>query len=195
MAVVTPDIVLDVLHAADPTRAAAAAERLATIASAKSAASGAFGQLLDEAAVDTTPTARSASPLLNGAFSASLKRAGSSSQASDPKTEIETLLVSSFVKEALPKDASSVYGKGFAGDMWRSMFADQISRQVAHSGALSLTKGLFATHLTGLAKTQHPGVGPDAASPRTTQMSSAPLSMSSAVPLTTGSPVEIGRKS
>ncbi len=56
------------------------------------------------------------------------------------------MLVNSFVQEIMPKDEASVYGQGFAGDMWRSMLSEQVSRQIARSGALGLSRKLFATH-------------------------------------------------
>ena len=46
----------------------------------------------------------------------------------------------------LPKDAGSVFGEGTAGDVWRSMLSEQIARQIAKSGALGLSRRLFATH-------------------------------------------------
>ena len=55
-------------------------------------------------------------------------------------------MINSFVGELLPKDAGSVFGEGTAGDMWRSMLAEQVSLQIAKSGALGLSRRLFATH-------------------------------------------------
>ena len=56
------------------------------------------------------------------------------------------MLINSFVGEMLPKNAGSVFGEGTAGDIWRSMLSEQISRQIAKSGALGLSRRLFATH-------------------------------------------------
>jgi Rod binding domain-containing protein len=36
-----------------------------------------------------------------------------------------------------------------AGDMWRSMLADQVSTQIAKSGKLGLARRLFSTHEVG----------------------------------------------
>ena len=55
-------------------------------------------------------------------------------------------MLNSFVGELLPKDASSVFGQGTAGEMWRSMLAEQVSLQIAKSGKLGLARRLFATH-------------------------------------------------
>ena len=58
-------------------------------------------------------------------------------------------MLSSFVGELLPKDTGEVFGQGMAGDMWRSMLAEQVSMQIAKSGKLGLARRLFATHEVG----------------------------------------------
>jgi peptidoglycan hydrolase FlgJ len=62
-------------------------------------------------------------------------------------------MLNSFVSELLPKDTGEVFGQGMAGEMWRSMLAEQVSTQIAKSGKLGLARRLFATHDVGL----HPG--------------------------------------
>ena len=59
-------------------------------------------------------------------------------------------MLNSFVSELLPKDTGEVFGQGMAGDMWRSMLAEQVSTQIAKSGKLGLARRLFATHEVGL---------------------------------------------
>ena len=67
-------------------------------------------------------------------------------------------MLNSFVGEMLPKDADGVFGQGMAGDMWRSMLAEQVSRQIAKSGAFGISKRLFATHeLAPRDWSAHPG--------------------------------------
>ena len=70
-------------------------------------------------------------------------------------------MLNSFVSELLPKDTGEVFGQGMAGDMWRSMLAEQVSTQIAKSGKLGLARRLFATHEVGsirgaLAKPRRP---------------------------------------
>ena len=62
------------------------------------------------------------------------------------KTGFESVMLNSFVSEMMPKDTESVFGQGLAGDMWKSMLADQVSRQIAKSDALGIAKRLFSTH-------------------------------------------------
>jgi len=44
----------------------------------------------------------------------------------------------------MPSKAASVFGKGNAGGIWKSMLADQIGTQVAKAGGLSIAKMLEA---------------------------------------------------
>ena len=69
-------------------------------------------------------------------------------------------MLTPLVGEMLPKDASNVFGSGTAGDMWRSMLAEQVSQQIAKSGKLGLSRRLFATHeLAPRDWSAHPGRG------------------------------------
>ena len=102
-------------------------------------------------------------------------------------------MLNSFVSELLPKDTGEVFGQGMAGDMWRSMLAEQVSTQIAKSGKLGLARRLFATHEVGL----HPGrvgeaaktVGEPAA-----QMSANILSAPAAADPENGAVLFAGRK-
>ncbi len=90
-------------------------------------------------------------------------------------------MLNSFVSEMLPKDASAVFGQGLAGDMWKSMLADQVSRQIAKTDALGIAKRLFATHPLGeasaaLEKAQRADAAANAA---TAQMSANSLALPS----------------
>ena len=62
------------------------------------------------------------------------------------QVEFEASILKTFVDAILPKDETDVYGQGSAGDIWKSMLADQIAKQIAKSGAFGISKRLFATH-------------------------------------------------
>jgi peptidoglycan hydrolase FlgJ len=142
----SPDIVLEVAKAADPARAAAAAQRLNALA----AAAGAKGTDFTEALAATAADAVNAAPSAANARARLVATADSADDKADKvKTEFEAVMLNSFVKEMLPKDAESVFGQGLAGDMWKSMLADQVSRQIAKSDALGIAKRLFSTHPLG----------------------------------------------
>jgi len=69
-----------------------------------------------------------------------------SDKAAKAQVDFEAMVLNGFVKEMLPKDASATFGQGLAGDMWKSMLADQVSRQIAKSGTLGIAKRLFEAH-------------------------------------------------
>jgi Rod binding domain-containing protein len=62
------------------------------------------------------------------------------------QVEFEASILKTFVDAILPKDETDVYGQGSAGDIWKSMLADQIAKQIAKSGAFGISKRLFASH-------------------------------------------------
>jgi len=140
------DVVLEVVNAADPARAAAAAQRLNAIAGAAAAQSEDFSQTLAQ----TAPSASAATAPIAGAADARSRFADAAFAASDKaakaQVDFEAVLLNGFVKEMLPKDASATFGQGLAGDMWKSMLADQVSRQIAKSGTLGIAKRLFEAH-------------------------------------------------
>ena len=135
------DVILEVLNAADPARARLAAERLEALGA--NAPQGDFAADLDRAAASSAGSAPTAG--LADARS-TLAAAAEAPDASRVKVEFEAMLLNSFVGEMLPKNAGSVFGEGTAGDIWRSMLSEQMARQIAKSGALGLSRRLFATH-------------------------------------------------
>ena len=157
MAIQPPsDIVLDVARAADPERAAAVARRLTNLAAASGDAGADFAASLDQASPATSAaSAPSAAAFDMRARLANVDQA-ESGKAKQAQVQFEAVLLNSFVGEMLPKDAPEAYGQGLAGEMWRSMLADQISRKIASSGTLGIGQRLFATHpMTGSASLTH----------------------------------------
>jgi flagellar protein FlgJ len=67
--------------------------------------------------------------------------------------QLEAFVLQSFVKSMLPKNATQVFGKGTAGEVWKSMLAEKLGQQLAGSGQLGLAdrlrNGLAATRLGG----------------------------------------------
>lgn len=128
------DLVLDVLRAADPASAAAASERLAAGGPARVATTVAAGE----------------------SFQAQFDRvAGSLPARTDAKTpeayrKFEAMVLQSFIKEMLPKDGHDVYGKGTAGDIWKSMLARQIATVVSDRGGIGIADRLLAGRFSGL---------------------------------------------
>jgi Rod binding domain-containing protein len=52
--------------------------------------------------------------------------------------EFEAFVIQSFIQEMLPKDASGVFGRGIAGDIWRSMLSEKLAFEVAERGSLGI---------------------------------------------------------
>jgi flagellar protein FlgJ len=185
------DVVLEVLSAADPSRASLAAQRLNALASSNALPAD-FAANLDRAAGTATATT---SPLASAADARSrLAEAPSGpDKLGQAKTQFEAMMLNSFVGELLPKDTGDVFGQGMAGDMWRSMLAEQVSMQIAKSGKLGLARRLFATHEFAPRSTRV-GEAAKAAGESATQMSANVLSAPAAAELDNGAVLFSGRK-
>ena len=140
------DIVLDVLKAADPERARLMTQRLNSLSAGSVGDSGGFTRLLDQKGF--SPASSPSKEGLGGSVQATLlKRASpASSKTQTVETDFDASILSSFVKELLPKNTEDVFGSGNTGEIWKSMLGDQIARQIAKSGELGISKRLFATH-------------------------------------------------
>jgi len=187
------DVVMEVLNAADPSRASLAAQRLSALAGSNAPAAD-FSVDLDRAA--SSATAIPAPLALANAADARSRLAeipGGPDKLGQAKTQFEAMMLSSFVGELLPKDASSVFGQGTAGDMWRSMLAEQVSTQIAKSGKLGLARRLFATHEVGLHSGRVGEAGKTVGEPAA-QMSANILSAPAAADSENGAVLFAGRK-
>jgi peptidoglycan hydrolase FlgJ len=184
------DVVQEVLSAADPSRASLAAQRLNALAASNAPATD-FAANLDRAAGAATAVT---SPVATAADARSrlTEALGGSDKLGQAKTQFEAMMLNSFVGEVLPKDAGEVFGQGMAGDMWRSMLAEQVSMQIAKSGKLGLARRLFATHEFA-PRSAHVGEAAKAAGEPATQMSANILSAPAAAELDNGAVLFPGR--
>ncbi len=124
------DLVLEVARAADPARAAAVVDRLNSLARQGAGSPQDFASALDAVSVPTSaPAPAHTAPAL---------------RAKTAQTKLESVILTQFVQEMLPKDAQSVFGQGYAGDMWRSMLAERVADQMAASGRIGIASRLFA---------------------------------------------------
>lgn len=53
--------------------------------------------------------------------------------------QFESMVLRNFVEAMLPKEGEAVYGKGLAGDMWKSMMAERIADVVAERGGIGIS--------------------------------------------------------
>jgi len=166
MAISPPsDIVLDVARAADPLRYQEAAQRLTQMRSAAgvggtsgTAAADAFDALMNESAGETAAAAPAAPlPLLqlptNPASAvtrltnSTALTAGTSGPAlagADAETyrSFEAMVLTNFVQTMLPQNSPAVFGSGSAGQIWRSMLAEQIAKNMADAGGVGIADQL-----------------------------------------------------
>jgi Rod binding domain-containing protein len=177
------DIVLEVSRAADPERAAAVAARLNALSSQGASSPQEFAAALD--AASAAPAAvEGASDLRGRLVNATLAR---NQRAEKAQTKLESVVLSEFIGEMLPKDTQSVYGQGYAGDMWRSMLAEHVADQIAASGRLGIGSRLFANHpLSASAELTAPEKKGEEGTAETVQASANALSAPSAAEIEHG---------
>lgn len=144
MAISPPgDIVLDVIKAADPQAAREASEALSSLASRSISAS----------------EAAQASEAFDQAFSAGRAFGASGSTASvegadqralhDSYQKFEAMVLQNFVQSMLPSDSEAIFGKGTAGEIWKSMMAQQLANMIAEGGGIGIAESLTATGISG----------------------------------------------
>ena len=148
------DIVLDALMAADPAKSRAVAEKLSQMrpsrvgdfdtavaqpdAALKAASTASVGAL-QQAADVTALQAQRPPPQIDAA--------GSRGGAIPPAyRKFEAFVLQTFIESMLPRGSAVNFGKGVAGDVWRSMLAEQLGNAVAKSGGVGIAKFLAAAH-------------------------------------------------
>ncbi|MCI0600209.1 MAG: rod-binding protein [Beijerinckiaceae bacterium] len=141
------DIVLDVARAADPGRARAAAEKLSGGSGASRAGSGSFEVALASSTVSLrAPRNDFSGP--GSSHSMVLQKTDSRTKA---YKGLEQLVLKNLVETMLPKESAALFGSGTAGDIWRSLLADQLASEIGKTADLgaahrqSVTTGFAAT--------------------------------------------------
>jgi len=140
------DIVLDVARAAGP----------ADIAEARAA-------LTKRAGGSSAPFTVSETPML----SRTTMDKTESGDATKFK-RFEAMVLQTFIQNMLPKDTEGVYGKGLAGDMWKSQLAEHIADVMAERGGIGIARSMLADHyLDGKRKVP---IGPVSGGPEKTEI-------------------------
>ena len=121
------DILVDAMRAADPQSAAQARMKLQQMSETKAAA-----------------------PADAPKFSADLTLGNRRTTVQESPREVlqkfESVVLSTFVQAMMPKDASSVYGDGLSGDMWKAQMAEKLGEQLAKNGALGIADRLLKSY-------------------------------------------------
>ena len=58
-------------------------------------------------------------------------------------------MLQTFIQNMLPKDGAAVYGKGVAGDMWKSLMAEKIADVMAERGGIGISDRILGDHYVG----------------------------------------------
>jgi len=134
---VISDLVMDVVRAADPQEVQVAQEKLKANKAAFAATSLADAGKGFGAAVD----------MLDGASS---KAGLGDTNIRSARTEIpetyrkyEASVLQTFVANMLPKDSEEVYGKGNAGEIWKSMMAEQFADTISRNGGVGIAEQAY----------------------------------------------------
>jgi flagellar protein FlgJ len=140
------DIVLGVALAADPQKYRAAAERLRRASAAADVEPAASAWETSIAQAAEAAQAGAAGPPISGAVPGVPRQARS---APDAFGQLEAVVMQTFIQSMLPKNAKHVFGKGLAGDIWKSMLAEKLANELARGGQVGLAKRLQAGSAAG----------------------------------------------
>jgi flagellar protein FlgJ len=131
------DIVLDALMAADPAKSRAVAEKLSQM---RPSQAGDFDSVIAGAdSVHRALLAQRPPPRIDAA---------TSGRTTVPPAyrKFEAFVLQTFIESMLPRGSAVNFGQGVAGDVWRSMLAEQLGTAVAKSGGVGIAKFLVAAH-------------------------------------------------
>jgi flagellar protein FlgJ len=64
----------------------------------------------------------------------------------------EAMVLQTFIQNMLPKEGAAVYGKGMAGDMWKSLLAEKVAGVVAERGGIGIADRMLGGHYADEAK-------------------------------------------
>ncbi|WP_164753790.1 MULTISPECIES: rod-binding protein [unclassified Mesorhizobium] len=126
------DIVMDVARAVDP----------ADIETARAALAKRAGGATGTFSLDTAASVDAGAIL-------SRATADKAAAATDPAKKFkkfEAMVLQTFIQNMLPKDTEGVYGKGLAGDMWKSQLAERVADVMAERGGIGIAKSMLADH-------------------------------------------------
>jgi hypothetical protein len=145
----TPDVVLDVLQAADPAAQRAATAKLDALKSADTGFAAAMDGEVGKAAAAGQATTETWTAAPSGPASSSPAAPVQVIKASSPADvyrKFEAFVLQVFVETMLPKQSEDLFGKGTAGTVWRSMMAEQLGNQLAEGKGIGIAKQLAAAH-------------------------------------------------
>jgi flagellar protein FlgJ len=148
------DIVLGAILAADPSKYRAAVDRLRRAGGGTSGKVAAPVATLSASASQRAGTAPgAASANAQGQLASPVRAAATGQTGKSPNAfaQLEAFVLQSFIQTMLPKNSQSFFGKGTAGEVWKSMLAEKLGAQIASSNQVGLAKRLAAGRSEALA--------------------------------------------
>ncbi|MCA6106265.1 rod-binding protein [Bradyrhizobium sp. CNPSo 4026] len=141
-----PDLILDVMEAADPVSQRMAAGKLERASSAGGEEfAAAMDRKIEAGALERTAASAqgmdaSRGGAIDGSGHATIIKKADTDRAVYRK--FEAFVLQTFVESMLPQNASEVFGKGTAGTIWRSMLAEQIGNEMAKGEGIGIARQL-----------------------------------------------------
>ncbi len=136
------DLLTDALAAADPQRAKAAEERLARLAQDTQDTS-------DTPGFQEVLASQNSSFQGPGALSSTLLGAVHPAKRGSPYEQFEVTVLKSLFELMLPAKATSVFGSGFAGEVWKSMLAKSLAGVAGQAGIAGIARSIEARKQNG----------------------------------------------
>jgi Rod binding domain-containing protein len=72
-------------------------------------------------------------------------RTGAAGKSAEAFRQFESFVLQSFIETMLPKNAESVFGKGTAGGIWKSMLAEKLADQISRNGGVGIAQRIAAS--------------------------------------------------
>ncbi len=142
MAISPPsDLILDVVRAADPAQVQEAQAKLKANKAAFAANSLAEAGAGFSNALDSISTPATKAGLGNPEVSKDM------SKMPEEYRKFEASILQNFITSMLPSDSEQIYGKGSAGEFWKSMMAEQIANGMSKNGGIGIAEQMYSQAL------------------------------------------------
>jgi len=146
----TPDLVLDVLEAADPVTQRAATAKLDALKSSNADFAATMDAEAGKAEAATAgQSAAQVSEAQSGTVNGPPVQVIKAPASGDVYRKFEAFILQTFVETMLPKESEELFGKGTAGSVWKSMLAEQLGNQLAKGKGIGIARQLAGAHLEG----------------------------------------------
>ena len=70
----------------------------------------------------------------------------------DSLKRFEAMVLQTFVQSMLPNDSATVYGKGMAGDMWKSLLSEKMAEVMTERGGIGIADRMLGEHYATTAR-------------------------------------------